>query len=213
MGPQHAEAQATCCASSISCTEASFLGVWVCAKVSRTCRDNVARRRHATDIDRCDFHAPSAIRQEDGMLPLQAALVWTLQTRERTLSHLCCHLPVLQADTYITAFRRWIASFGGGGPFGDVTQPNYLEQIGARQSREQLLDRWGLGYMQCCRVAVVVAVAVARAVIKVKQQPGQSGHVGAVAPEVPASFCRQASPQGCFSSISSKFLLLVVRCR
>jgi hypothetical protein len=47
----------------------------------------------------------------------------------------------LQADTYITAFRRWLASYGGGGPFGDVTQPHYLEQIGARQSREQLLDR------------------------------------------------------------------------
>ena len=56
-----------------------------------------------------------------------------------------CHasgcLCPLQADTYITAFRRWIARFGGGGPFGDVTQPDYLQQIGARQSREQLLDR------------------------------------------------------------------------
>lgn len=50
-------------------------------------------------------------------------------------------LHTLQADTYITAFRRWLSSFGGGGPFGDVTHPNYLEQIGARQSREQLLDR------------------------------------------------------------------------
>jgi hypothetical protein len=49
--------------------------------------------------------------------------------------------PSFQADTYITAFRRWIASYGGGGPFGDVTQANYMQQIGARQSRDQLLDR------------------------------------------------------------------------
>jgi hypothetical protein len=61
--------------------------------------------------------------------------------RSRCPAHGSAVLPVLQADTYITAFRRWIASIGGGGPFGDVTQPNYLEQIGARQSREQLLGR------------------------------------------------------------------------
>lgn len=64
----------------------------------------------------------------------------------------CLH--TLQADTYITAFRRWLASFGGGGPFGDVTQPNYLEQIGARQSREQLLDRC-VHARVCARVYVV----------------------------------------------------------
>jgi hypothetical protein len=71
------------------------------------------------------------------------------------LPTLCVLLDVLQADTYITAFRRWLASFGGGGPFGDVTQPNYLEQIGARQSREQLLDRWGVMLGRRQRVVVV----------------------------------------------------------
>lgn len=86
----------------------------------------------------------------EGGLQRLACLQLPLQSNTSSAHTYTSALPFIcaahtQADTYITAFRRWIASFGGGGPFGDVTQPNYLEEIGERQSRTQLLDRCGAG--------------------------------------------------------------------
>lgn len=52
-----------------------------------------------------------------------------------------CYSPS-KADTYVTAFRRWLAIYAGGGPFGDVA--GQLQALGPRLGREQLLDRCDL---------------------------------------------------------------------
>jgi hypothetical protein len=45
------------------------------------------------------------------------------------------------ADAYVLGLRKWIGSFGGGGPFGPVGQEQYIKQLPARLGREHLLDR------------------------------------------------------------------------
>lgn len=48
-----------------------------------------------------------------------------------------------QADTYVLALHRWLDNpkLGGGGPWGPVDEA-YLEALGPRLSRDELLDRW-----------------------------------------------------------------------
>jgi hypothetical protein len=45
------------------------------------------------------------------------------------------------ADTYVLAFRQWMDKFGGGGPFGPMGSPGFVEAMGPRRDRSYLLDR------------------------------------------------------------------------
>jgi hypothetical protein len=62
--------------------------------------------------------------------------------RHRAPRHVCaqvCYMPST-ADTYVIAFQRWLDRFGGGGPFG-AADAGFVEALGPRQSRTELLDR------------------------------------------------------------------------
>eukprot|EP00775_Hariotina_reticulata_P009138 gene9138-9306_t len=56
-----------------------------------------------------------------------------------------------EADTYVTALRRWILQFGGGGPFGPVGASTYIEQLQPRLSHQQLLDRYSQHTANCAQ--------------------------------------------------------------
>eukprot|EP00798_Chlamydomonas_sp_ICE-L_P014137 gene14137-20099_t len=59
-----------------------------------------------------------------------------------------CYMPS-RADTYVVAFQRWLSEFGNGGPFGPINDA-YLEKMGPRKGREELLDRYNHTKLQNC---------------------------------------------------------------
>lgn len=112
------------------------------------------------------IHMGTQVPLEDDQIFLHIGELQYVAARRQGKSAAQAYYLPSKADTYITAFRRWLASFGGGGPFGDVTQPNYLEQIGARQSREQLLDRYSQHTANCAKCqAALQRIRTARQVL------------------------------------------------
>ncbi len=49
---------------------------------------------------------------------------------------------------YIAAFRRWVDSFGGGGPFGPIDQ-HYVANMDPRLDKDTLLDRYSQHTQNC----------------------------------------------------------------
>ncbi|KXZ51442.1 hypothetical protein GPECTOR_12g405 [Gonium pectorale] len=62
------------------------------------------------------------------------------QAGRRGMGERVCYMPST-ADTYVVAFNRWLSKYGDGGPFG-AADAGFVEAIGARLSRQQLLDRY-----------------------------------------------------------------------
>lgn len=65
-----------------------------------------------------------------------------------------CYSPS-KADTYVTAFRRWLVSYAGGGPFGDAAA--HVAALGPRLSRQQLLDRHSQHTAACAQCSAALS--------------------------------------------------------
>lgn len=102
------------------------------------------------------------------------------------------------ADAWPAAIRNWVMRFGGGGPFGPVTSPEWLARAGPAQDKEQLINRYNYHTRHCkscskllqsltavqgtlrllspllivaCALAAVKAVATGSATLLVRRQP------------------------------------------
>ncbi|KAG2449650.1 hypothetical protein HYH02_005182 [Chlamydomonas schloesseri] len=121
------------------------------------------------------WHVSSHLLLEDDQIFLHLGEEETARRRAGGLGHSqvwVCYMPS-QADTYVIAFQRWLARFGGGGPFGGgglaADGAAFVEALGPRLSRKQLLDRYSQHTETCasCQQGlkqVGGVAAVARAV-------------------------------------------------
>ncbi|GIL72273.1 hypothetical protein Vretimale_426 [Volvox reticuliferus] len=101
-----------------------------------------------SSVPRSWSHLSSHLLLEDDQIFLHLGEQEIARRREEGLSHSqMCYMPS-QADTYVINFNRWTQKYGGGGPFGG-TDVSFLEAIGARLSRQQLLDRYSQHTENC----------------------------------------------------------------
>lgn len=93
-------------------------------------------------------HLGTFLLMEDDQifLHLGETTVMEERARGRALSQ-AAYMPS-RADTYVIALHTWVDRFGGGGPFGPATQ-RLLSDMGPRQGRTQLLDRYESHTMHC----------------------------------------------------------------
>ncbi|KIZ07245.1 pheophorbide a oxygenase [Monoraphidium neglectum] len=93
-------------------------------------------------------HVGTQIPLEDDQIFLHYGEEAYVKARAQGLSVGKAYYMPSQADTYVTAFRRWLDDFGGGGPWGPPDAA-YLSRLEPRLPREALLDRY-TGHVQSC---------------------------------------------------------------
>ncbi|EFJ51773.1 hypothetical protein VOLCADRAFT_87282 [Volvox carteri f. nagariensis] len=106
-------------------------------------------------------HVSSHVLLEDDQIFLHLGEEELARRRAAGLTHSqVCYMPS-QADTYVIAFNRWIQKYGGGGPFGG-TDAGFVEALGARLSRKELLDRYSQHTENCatCQRGLKLIAAV-----------------------------------------------------
>ncbi|KAG2491183.1 hypothetical protein HYH03_010394 [Edaphochlamys debaryana] len=119
------------------------------------------------------WHVSSNVLLEDDQVFLHLGEEELARRRANGLSHSqVCYMPST-ADTYVVAFNRWLQRFGGGGPFGGA-DTQFVEALGARLSRQQLLDRYSQHTESCasCQQGLRQIAAVRGAAAAVRTLAG-----------------------------------------